>query len=120
MWMVVIGALCLSGTLACGQPPSMEGEDRTEVTFVPLVSLANEEFQIVDMAAAHGALTVEVEVAADGDTDAIARRVIDPVQSRYVEILVYFYDREGESALPLQRVRWTPSGGYEVQSYQAP
>jgi hypothetical protein len=111
---------CVVAALGCGRAPPTETDERTEVEFVPLVPLANEEYQIVKMAAAHGALTVEVEVAAGGDADAIARELIAPVQSRYVEILVYFYDRDGDSALPLRRVRWTPRGGYEVQAYQTP
>ena len=55
-------------------------------------TLINEDFRIVEMATAHGALTIEVEVSGEADTPTIARTLIEPLQARYVEILVYFYE----------------------------
>ena len=118
--MTVIAVICLCAFWGCTRLPPEETKPGPELTFLPVLPLTNEEFQVVDMAAAHGALTIELEVAADADVDAIARRVVGPVQSRYAEILVYFYDRAQQSALPLQRVQWTPRDGYEMLSYQTP
>ena len=44
------------------------------------------------MATAHGAFTVEV--SGEADTPAIARTLIEPLQARYAEILVYFYEQD--------------------------
>lgn len=113
----VVTAACVA--VACTQrAPDATGDSGP--SFVPLVPTANADYRIVDMASAHGAYMLEVAVAADADMDALARRLIEPVQSEYAEILVYFYDRDGNAELPLRRVQWTPKGGYAVRSYGTP
>jgi hypothetical protein len=72
------------------------------------------------MAAAHGAFAMEVEVAAGVDLDIVAHELIDPVQDRYVEVLVYFYERDTDRTTPLARAQWTPSSGYNLTRYEAP
>ena len=119
IWVAIIGATSSVGLWSCSPFPTSETEE-SGLAFVPLAPLGNKTFQVVNMAAAHGALTVEIEVDAGANLEAIARTVIEPVQSRYGEILVYFYDRDETSLLPLQRVQWSPAGGYEALSYQTP
>lgn len=118
-WVAIIGAASSVGFWSCAPQPTSETAE-AGLAFVPLTPLGNKTFQVVNMAAAHDALTVEIEVDAGANVEAIARTIIEPVQSRYGEILVYFYDRDETSLLPLQRVRWSPAGGYEALSYQAP
>ena len=55
---------------------------------------------IVEMATAHGAFTIEVEMAEGVDTDEIARSLIQPLQDRYAEVLVYFHARDAQTDLP--------------------
>lgn len=59
------------------------------------------------MATAHGAFTIEVQVTAGGDTGALARELIGPLQKDYTEILVYFRPRNAQPEFPLSRIQWT-------------
>ena len=112
-------ALAVVGLLAggaCGAADQNETSVPKEpgVAGLPLVS---DEWEIVEMATAHGAFTVEVEIARDVDTAALARQLVEPLQERYAEVLVYFYDRADDATLPLVRVQWTASDGYRETRY---
>ena len=80
--------------------------------------LVNDDWQIVEMATAHGAFTIEVEMAEGVDTDEIARSLVEPLQDRYAEVLVYFHARDAQTDLPQLRVQWTASGGYTETRYR--
>ena len=90
------------------QPPAGEAS--------PL--LVNEDWRIVEMATAHGAFTIEVEMAEGVDTAEIARSLIQPLQDRYAEVLVYFHARDAQTDLPQLRVQWTAAGGYVETRYR--
>ncbi len=113
------GSLLFVVLSGCGRPPPQERrpDSEGEINYIPVVPLTNEEFSITEMANAHGALTVEVEVDLAADTASIARRLVEPVRDGYAEILVYFYDRAGDGDLPISRVQWTPEGGYVEIEY---
>ncbi len=103
---------------ACGQTrPDVAVELKDTSSYLEVLPLTNEEYSIVEMATAHGAFTVEVEVVLGADTDSIARRLVEPVQDRYAEVLVYFYDRASDGELPLSRVQWTAENGYVKIEY---
>ena len=80
--------------------------------------LVNDDWQIVEMATAHGAFTIEVEMAEGVDTGEIARSLIQPLQDRYAEVLVYFHARDAQTELPEIRVQWTAAGGYVETRYR--
>ena len=80
--------------------------------------LVNEHWRIAEMATAHGAFTVEVEVADGVDTAALARELIGPLQDRYTEVLVYFHARDAGGDLPRLRVQWTAEHGYVETHYR--
>ena len=80
--------------------------------------LVNDDWRIVEMATAHGAFTIEVEMAEGVDTGAIARSLIEPLQDRYAEVLVYFHARDAQTELPEIRVQWTAAGGYVETRYR--
>ena len=109
---VTVGLLAAWG---CGDaggeapPPPPSGDA------LPLV---NESWRIAEMATAHGAFTVEVEVADGVDTAALARELIRPLQDRYTEVLVYFHARGAGGDLPRLRVQWTPEHGYVETRYE--
>ena len=81
------------------------------------IFLVNDSWQIVEMATAHGAFTIEVEVIDRVDTWALARELIEPLQDDYAEILVYFHRLDAEAELPLSRIQWTVVGGYTETRY---
>ena len=60
---------------------------------------------------------IEVKVLADADIGEIARTLIEPLEERYTEVLVYFYERRGKGELPIRRAQWTASGGYHEIVY---
>ena len=110
---IVVSLVAIAG---CGggarevptQPPAEEAPLR----------LVNEDWRIVEMATAHGAFTIEVEMAEDVDTAEIARSLIQPLQDRYAEVLVYFHARDAQDELPQSRVQWTAAGGYVETRYR--
>ena len=100
--------------LACDRPVGRaETTNREPAT----TTLVNEDWQIVEMATAHGAFTIEVEAPRDANTAAIARELIEPLQQQHAEVLVCFYERDGEKALPMSRVQWTVADGYQEITY---
>lgn len=120
-WVVAAFMMIAAALVGCGErpggswaPPGSLSGDISEAVPIPLTG---DEYAIVEMATANGAFTVEVEVATDADTGAIARRLVEPVQDRYVEVLVYFYDRASETLLPISRVQWTADKGYRTVEY---
>ena len=114
--MVIAAALVGCGNRPAGDedPPGPHIDDIGNVAAIPLTS---DEYAIVEMATAQGAFMVEVEVDIGVDTGAIARRLVEPVQDRYVEVLIYFYDRASEDSLPISRVQWTVERGYTTVEY---
>ena len=108
VWLAVIAA-CGGGSVDEPLNPAVEE--------TPLL-LVNDDWSIVEMATAHGAFTIEVEVAEGVDTAAVARSLIEPLQDRYAEVLVYFHARGAETDLPQLRVQWTAAGGYAETRYQ--
>ena len=80
--------------------------------------LVNDDWSIVEMATAHGAFTIEVEMAEGVDTGEIARALVEPLQDRYAEVLVYFHARGAQTDLPRLRVQWTAAGGYVETRYR--
>jgi hypothetical protein len=97
----------------CTPPPVSQ----TDASGVKAISLVNEDWQILRMATAHGAFTIEVEASAAADPSAIARTLIEPLQDQYAEILVYFHARGGTGDLPMLRVQWTATDGYVETPY---
>ena len=102
--LIVLGA-------ACGQALPVDGPEPSAQSPVD-APLDNERYTILEMATAHGAFTIELEVDAAADTKTLARELVEPVQDSYAEVLVYFYDRAGDRQLPMKRVQWTQAEGY--------
>ena len=70
---------------------------------------------ITKRVSAHRALVVEVDTVHLEEAQAIARRIADPVQPRFTEILVLFH-RPGRQELR-RRVQWTREHGYVETVY---
>ena len=93
-------------------------DEQTEAPRGPIeMPLDNAQYSILEMATAHGAFTLEVEVDAGADTLVIARQLIEPIKEQYAEVLVYFYDRAGDGELPMRRVQWRDGTGYTDVEY---
>ena len=104
--------------MAAGCRDSAPTAEQAEVPRGPTeMPLDNAQYSILEMATAHGAFTLEVEVDAGADTLALARQLIEPIKDQYAEVLVYFYDRAGDGELPMRRVQWTEAKGYTEVEY---
>ena len=116
--MRAVVALCLLAFWGCGGagPGGDSASPPPPADALPLVS---ESWRIAEMATAHGAFTIEVEVADGVDTATLARELIRPLQDRYAEVLVYFHARDAAGDLPRLRVQWTPEQGYVETRYQS-
>jgi hypothetical protein len=69
-------------------------------------------WSITQTRTAHHALIVDVVAQQVGDAIAIAGEIVQPVRTRYEEILVYVRG-PGERGQPAERrVQWTPARGY--------
>ncbi len=106
--------VCLPLAGSCGGAGGDAADLSTLDDALPLVT---ENWRIAEMATAHGAFTVEVEVGDGVDTTALARELIQPLQDRYAEVLVYFHAREPVGDLPRLRVQWTAENGYVETRY---
>jgi hypothetical protein len=77
----------------------------------PAAPEAPAPYRITHTFAAHGSMVVEVEVTRPYDAMTIARDLVEPVQGKAAEVLVYFYG-PGRPRFAERRVQWTASGGY--------
>ncbi len=83
--------------------------------------LINDDWQIRNMATAHGAFVIEVEAEDPSQVETIARALIEPIKADYDEILVYVSRAGDPSDLPARRMQWTPRDGYvEIAYDQSP
>ena len=109
---IVVSLAAIAGCGGAGETPAQPPAGEASLLLV------NDNWRIVEMATAHGAFTIEVEMAEGVDTDEIARSLIQPLQDRYAEVLVYFHARDAQTDLPQLRVQWTAGGGYVETRYR--
>ncbi len=127
-WSVRIGlVVCIVALLALNwlarRDPSVTGPSASPVgatgtgnaTTGPL--LVNDDWQIRNMATAHGAFVIEVEAKDPSQVEAIAHALIEPIKADYDEILVYVSPAGDPSDLPARRMQWTPQDGYVEIAY---
>ncbi len=50
---------------------------------------------------------------------AIAREIVEPVQGKYTEVLIYLHQHGAKSQFAGRRVQWTPTGGYKETALDA-
>ena len=110
-------AVWLLACLACGGAGT-GGDVASRPRPDDALPLVSESWRIAEMATAHGAFTIEVEVADEVDAAALARELIRPLQDRYTEVLVYFHARDSAGDLPRLRVQWTAEHGYVETHYK--
>ena len=66
--------------------------------------------------AAQHMMVVEVDAERLDDATGIAVQIVEPVRSKYDEILIYV--REPGRRIPaVRRIQWTPRGGYVESTY---
>ena len=66
--------------------------------------------------AAQHMMVVEVDAERLDDARGIAVQIVEPVRSKYDEILIYVR-QPGRSTPAVRRIQWTPRGGYVETTY---
>lgn len=69
--------------------------------------------------ASQGALVVTADVLDMPESLAIAREIVEPVQGKYTEVLIYLHQHGAKSQFAGRRVQWTPTGGYKETALDA-
>lgn len=67
---------------------------------------------ITEQFAAQHDIVIQVETRHLNDYEAIARRIVEPFNARYDEVLIYFHRPGRPDTLPPRRMQWTRRGGY--------
>ena len=60
-----------------------------------------------------GALVVTADVLDMSESLTVARQIVEPVQTKYTEVLVYLHAHGSKSQFAGRRVQWTRAGGYK-------
>ena len=67
---------------------------------------------ITHTTAAHETMVVTLQARAPDQALRIAREIVEPVRTRYKEILIYVWPPGDSRGMPARRVQWTVRGGY--------
>jgi hypothetical protein len=62
--------------------------------------------------ASQGALVVTADVLDMTDSLDVAHQIVEPVQAKYSEVLVYLHLHGARTQFAARRVQWTRTGGY--------
>ena len=98
-------------------PPTMgitpKFEPRVDIlTGAPQVPMTGSGWRLTHQLSAHYALILSIEAEILADAMAIAQHLVEPVKSKYVEVIVYFYPAGSRNGRPDRRVQWTEATGY--------
>jgi hypothetical protein len=73
---------------------------------------------VTEQLAAHHVLIAHVETKYLDEAMSITRQIVDPVRTRYTEVLVYIHRPGRPDTLPPRRIQWTRAGGYVELRYE--
>jgi hypothetical protein len=85
-----------------------------DVVQQPIREETGQGWRVVNTTSAHRMLVVEVETRRVGEAVAIAQQIVAPVEERYDEVLVFFFDPRARPRRAGLRVQWTRAGGYRT------
>ena len=73
---------------------------------------------VTERLVAGSVLVLQVETTHLAEALAIARDLVEPLEPRYAEVMIYFHRPGRPSTLPPRRVQWSPSRGYVETDYE--
>jgi hypothetical protein len=73
---------------------------------------------VTEHLSAHHVLIAQVETDHLNEAVAIAQQLVEPLKSKYTEVLIYYHRPGRPDTLPPRRVQWTPTGGYRETVYE--
>ena len=92
------------------RPPSTSGLARSLNAAEP--DDRSWRWSVTHAQASQGALVVEAEVIDLADTMASAQAIVEPVRTRYSEVLIYMRRSGAPGRFASRRVQWTAASGY--------
>ena len=69
--------------------------------------------------ASQGALVVTADVLDMAESLAIAHEIVEPVQGKYTEVLIYLRPYGAKTKFAARRIQWTPGDGYRETALDA-
>ena len=84
-----VGLIVASCRSDFSAPPPDSGTEQSTGSAFEGPLLVNDEFEITKMATADDVLIIEVDATPSVDAGELARTLVEPVQDRYPEVLVY-------------------------------
>jgi hypothetical protein len=125
--LVVVGVLCCAAAgggwrfLSSRQPfpkrlPVLSGAQTPPA--VRRAAMPWERWTVTEQLVVSSVLVLQVETTYLDDALPIARQLVEPVEARYAEVMIYFHRPGRPQTLPPRRVQWTPSRGYVETDYE--
>jgi hypothetical protein len=100
------------------RPPSSSNLARSINTAAPDDDRAW-RWSVTRAQASQGALVVTADVLDMAESLAIAHEIVEPVQGKYTEVLVYLHRFGDKTPFAARRVQWTPGRGYKETELDA-
>ena len=69
--------------------------------------------------ASQGALVVTADVLDMRESLGIAQEIVEPVQGKYTEVLIYLHQFGAKTPFARRRIQWTPRDGYKETELDA-
>ena len=69
--------------------------------------------------ASQGALIVTADVLDMSESLDVAQQIVEPVQAKYTEVLIYLHQYGAKTQYAARRVQWTPGEGYKETALDA-
>ena len=80
-------------------------------------SAAHEPWTVTRATSAHRVMVVDVEADMPEDALQIANDIVDPLRSKYEEVLIYVRPTGNPVNATVRRIQWTPHDGFVEMSY---
>ena len=74
-------------------------------------------WRVTQANSAHEVMVIDVEAQQPSDAHAIAEAIVAPLRGTYQEVLIYIRGTGGAGNGLVERIQWTPDGGYVDTSY---
>ena len=77
----------------------------------------HEPWTVTRAVSAHRAMVIDVESDVPEDSRQIANDIVDPLQAKYEEVLIYVRPTGNPVDALVRRIQWTPHDGFVEMSY---
>jgi hypothetical protein len=125
--LVVVGVLCsvvglgawwyVSAAARAPLPPAAVSSARTPPN-VKRAARPWARWTVTEQLVAGSVLVLQVETTHLAEALDIARELVEPMNARYAEVMIYFHRPGRPSTLPPRRVQWSPTRGYVETNYE--